>query len=127
MRRKSGLSSVFGIQDMCQKMRQRQKKNELISIVDPRGPDCTLFFESFNKLIVRVNTIDDKYLIDVHLKALGSYQNYLLRLLLSNKGKEKLTRELLSIKWLRWHLTKIYRKFQKFRKSYMASGVKIKS
>ncbi len=82
-------------------------------ISDPRGFSYTITFERFNNVVANVNTSEDEYIIDVHLKALRKYHNYLLLSVVSRKRMEMLTRELFSIGWLRWNLTKIFRRFQK--------------
>lgn len=81
-------------------------------VFDPRGFGYTVFFERFNKVTSTANTSVDEYLVDAHLEVMASYLCLLLEYLVPQKDVEKLTRELFSISWLRWHLTKIYRQIQ---------------
>lgn len=81
-------------------------------VCDPRGFSYTVFFEDFNRVTAAVNTGVNGYLIDAHFGVMASYQGFLREFLVSQKAMEKLARELFSIGWLRWHVTKIYRQIQ---------------
>ena len=81
-------------------------------VFDPRGFRYTVFLERFNKVTSTANTSVDEYLIDAHFGAMASYRGFLREFLVSGKDVEKLTRDLFSIGWLRWHVTKIYRQIQ---------------
>ena len=92
-------------------------------VFDPRGFRYTVFFERFNKVTSTANTSMDEYLVDAHLEVMTSYLCLLLEYLVPQKDLEKLTRELFSISWLRWHLTKIYRQIQmRLRRIYVNRG-----
>jgi len=82
-------------------------------VFDPRGFRYTFFLERFNKVTSKANTSVDKYLVDVHLEVTASYLCLLLEFPVPQRDVEKLTRELLSIGWLRWHVMKMYRQIQK--------------
>ena len=81
-------------------------------VFDPRGFTYAFFLERFNKATSTANTSMDEYLVDAHLDVMASYLCLLLEFLVPQNDVEKLTRELFSIGWLRWHLTKIYRQIQ---------------
>jgi len=90
-------------------------------VFDPRGFRYALFLERFNKVTSTANTSVDEYLVDAHLEVMASYLCLLLEYLVPQKDVEKLTRELFSIGWLRWHLTKIYRQIQmRLKRIYMS-------
>ena len=82
----------------------RKEKNNTITLSDRRGFAVAVSLDGFNKINASVDTDSEDFLIEAHMAVLNHYPA-----LFKKKTLDSFVRQFLSIGWLRWHVTKIYK------------------